>query len=172
MADPFIGEVRIFAFDFAPSGWALCDGRELTVAQNNTLFTIIGTAYGAASAGNFKLPNIIDRVVIGTGQGPALTNRTLGESGGQAEVTLLTQEMPLHTHVINANVTAPGDINVPGPSSALAVSTGGTLYQAASTGTMAPGALGFAGASAAHNNMQPSLNLFFCIALTGVYPID
>ncbi len=172
MSDPFIGEVRIFSFGFAPRGWALCDGSELTVQQNSALFGIIGTVYGTTSALTFKLPNIIDRVVIGTGQGPGLSDRTLGELGGAEEVTLLTQEMPLHTHFMRANVTAPGDINVPGTTSMLAVSTGGTLYQSTSTGTMSPAALGFTGGNVAHNNMQPSLNLFFCIALTGVYPTD
>ncbi len=167
MADPFPGEVRIFAFDFVPRYWAKCDGSALTIAQNSTLFSAIGTAYGSPAAGSYNLPNITGRVVIGAGQGPGLSLRDLGESGGAAEVTLLASETPGHTHRLRANLTDPGDVNVPSPNGGLAVSTGGTFYQGSSNGALASNALGFAGGSTAHNNMQPSLHLNFCISLTG-----
>ena len=168
MADPFPGEVRIFAFDFVPRHWAKCDGSALTTAQNPTLYGAIGTTYGSPAAGSYNLPNIIGRVVIGAGQGPGLSLRDRGETGGVAEVTLLAAQMPAHNHRLRANVTDPGDVNVPSPSGRLAVSTGGTFYQASSNGTLASNALGSTGGNTAHNNMQPSLHMNFCISLSGI----
>lgn len=170
MADPFIGEVRIFAFGFAPDGWARCDGSALARSQNSALFAILGTAYGAPSDITFGLPNLEGRTAIGAGQGPGLSNRTRGDQGGEATVTLTEQQLPAHTHRLRANVTDPGDINAPSSSSRLAVSTGGTLYQASSDGTMANTALGFTGGSMPHDNMAPSLRVNFCISLSGTYP--
>ena len=171
MADPFYAEIRLFPFNFAPKGWAFCDGQLLPISQNTALFSLLGTTYGGNGATNFALPNLQGRAAMSPGQGPGLALRDLGESGGVASVSLLESEIPAHTHTLRSQ-PAPGDTSNP-DGAGLARVIGGTPYVspgAAPLNDMAAQALGPAGGSQAHNNMQPYLALHFCIALQGVFP--
>lgn len=170
MAEPFVAEIRIFPFDFAPTGWAFCDGQLLPISQNTALFSLLGTTYGGDGRVTFRLPNLQGRAPMGPGQGPGLTPRDLGEEGGSESVTLLASEIPAHTHAVRANGLDVADTNVPSPAASFALSSGGTLYQATATATASPAAVVNAGGSQPHNNMQPYLTLSFCIALQGVFP--
>lgn len=170
MADPFVAEIRIFPFNFAPKGWAFCDGQILPLSQNTALFSLLGTTYGGNGQSNFALPNMQGNAPMHPGQGPGLSLHDLGETGGTETVSLLESEIPQHAHQLRADLADPGDTNVPGPAASLAISTGGTLYQAAQSGQMAFETLAPAGGDQPHNNMQPYLTLNFCIALQGVYP--
>jgi microcystin-dependent protein len=171
MADPFVAEIRIFPFNFAPKGWAFCDGQLLPISQNTALFSLLGTTYGGDGKSNFALPDLQGRAPMHPGQGPGLSLHDLGESGGVDTVTLIDSEMPLHPHTLNAN-GAPGDLQFPGPDRSLARSTGGNAYKTplGTTAQLAPQALTPAGGSLPHNNMQPYLTLNFNIALQGVFP--
>jgi microcystin-dependent protein len=170
MADPFVAEIRIFPFNFAPKGWAWCDGQLLPLSQNTALFSLLGTTYGGNGKSNFALPDLQGRAPMHPDQGPGLSLHDLGEAGGSETVTLLESEIPAHSHGLRANALDPADTNVPGPNAALAVSTGGTLYQTAQDTSLAPDALGTAGSDQPHNNMQPYLTFYFNIALQGVFP--
>jgi microcystin-dependent protein len=170
MADPFVAEIRIFGFNFAPRGWAFCDGQLLPLSQNTALFSLLGTTYGGNGNSNFALPNLQGRAPMQPGQGPGLSARSLGESGGEENVTLLQSQIPAHQHTLNV-VNDIGEDNGPGPTQGLARSTGGRLYGA--SGTLTPmnvSSLSPAGGSQPHNNMQPYLTMNFCIALQGVFP--
>ena len=172
MADPFVAEIRIFPFTFAPKGWAFCNGQLLPISQNTALFSLCGTYYGGDGKSTFALPNLQGQAPLGTGQGPGLSDRFLGESGGTETVTLLESEMPVHTHTARA-VTDFATVQAPGPDRALARSQNGNAYQtdtATSLAVMSPNALAPAGGSFPHNNLQPYLTLHFCIALQGVFP--
>jgi microcystin-dependent protein len=171
MADPFVAEIRIFPFNFAPKGWAFCDGQLLPLSQNTALFSLLGTTYGGNGKSNFALPDLQGRAPMHPGQGPGLSLHDLGETGGAETVTLLESEIPLHPHAMMAqNVPA----NVAAPSSAvtLARSSGGFAYQSTNPIPVAASdqMVGPAGGDAPHNNMQPYLTLYFCIALQGVFP--
>jgi microcystin-dependent protein len=173
MADPFVAEIRVFPFNFAPKGWAFCDGQLLPLSQNTALFSLLGTTYGGDGKSNFALPDLQGRASMHPGQGPGLSLHDLGEEGGSQTVTLLQSEMPAHTHSVNA-ANFPGDIQAANPAApdALARSTGGNAYQSA-TGNlvqMNPAGLPPAGGDQPHNNMQPYLTLNFNIALQGVFP--
>lgn len=170
MAEPFVAEIRIFPFNFAPRGWAFCDGQLLPISQNTALFSLVGTTYGGDGRTNFALPNLQGRVPMQQGRGPGLSNHNLGEIGGSESVTLLASQMPLHTHALRADVLDIADTNILGSGASLALSSGGALYQDASNGNMAGNALTSVGGNAPHNNLQPYLTLNFCIALQGVYP--
>jgi microcystin-dependent protein len=170
MADPFVAEIRIFPFNFAPRGWAWCNGQLLPLSQNTALFSLLGTNYGGDGKSNFALPNLQGRAPMHPGQGPGLSLHDLGENGGTETVTLLQSEIPAHPHQLRANVLDSADTNAANPNASLALSSGGTLYQAASNVTMDPNALAPAGAGQPHNNMQPYLTLYFNIALQGVFP--
>lgn len=171
MADPFVAEIRIFPFNFAPKGWAFCDGQLLPLSQNTALFSLLGTTYGGNGKSNFALPNMQGNAPMHPGQGPGLSLHDLGETGGTQFVTLLQSEMPLHPHSLSANPN-PGDNLVPGPAISLASSTGGSLYATGNPALaqMAFQSLALAGGDQPHNNMQPFLTLSFCIALQGVFP--
>ncbi|HVK27140.1 MAG TPA: tail fiber protein [Nocardioides sp.] len=169
MADPFVAEIRIFPFNFAPRGWAFCDGQLLPISQNTALFSLLGTTYGGDGKSTFALPDLQGSAPMHPGQGPGLSLHDLGEQGGSDTVTLLQSEIPAHTHTLRAS-NEPADTSAPGPASIHATSTGGTLYQATADTTLSPAALAPAGGSAPHNNMQPYLTLHFCIALQGVFP--
>ena len=169
MSDPYLGEIRSFGFNFAPRGWAQCNGQLLPIAQNTALFSILGTLYGGDGRTNFALPNLSGAVAMGSGQGNGLTPRSQGERGGSEAVTLTLGEMPVHGHAANAN---PATGNQPGPAGNFwAQDLGGSKdYGDAGTVAMAPGAIGVSGESQPHANVQPFQVLNFCIALQGIYP--
>ena len=171
MADPFVAEIRIFPFNFAPSGWAFCDGQLIPLSQNTALFALLGTTYGGNAMSNFALPNLQGQAPMHWGQGPGLSSYALGQVSGSETVTLLESEIPAHTHALRAS-TDPGDLNGPTSNRSLARSSGGYAYEnpISSLNTMAPESLAPAGADHPHNNMMPYLTLNFCIALQGVFP--
>ena len=172
MADPFVAEIRIFPFNFAPKGWAFCDGQLLPLSQNTALFSLLGTTYGGNGKSNFALPDLQGRAPMHPGQGPGLSLHDLGEQSGVETVTLLQSEMPAHTHSVMANA-AQADLQSPSPARVLARSAGGPAYQSNSSANivpMAPQALTPAGGDQPHNNLQPYLTLYFNIALQGVFP--
>jgi microcystin-dependent protein len=171
MSDPFVAEIRIFGFNFAPRGWAFCDGQILPISQNTALFSLLGTTYGGDGRSTFGLPNLQDRSPLHWGQGPGLSYYDLGEEGGAAAVTLLESEMPNHGHTLNATAFPAASRNPAG--NALARSRGDSAYQTNSSQNLAalhPSALALAGGSQPHNNLMPSLVLNFCIAMQGVFP--
>ena len=172
MADPFVAEIRIFPFNFAPKGWAWCDGQLLPLSQNTALFSLLGTTYGGNGKSNFALPDLQGRAPMHPGQGPGLSLHDLGETGGSETVTLLESEIPSHSHALMA-VNDVGEDRIPGPTEALARSTGGLLYGPAAGAplvAMAPESLAPVGGAQPHNNMMPYLTFYFCIALQGVFP--
>ena len=168
--DPFVAEIRIFPFNFAPKGWAFCDGQILPLSQNTALFSLLGTTYGGDGNSNFALPNMQGNAPMHPGQGPGLSLHDLGETGGSETVSLLESEIPSHSHNLRADVVDLADTNVPSPAASLALSSGGTLYQGTPNTQMDGQMLAPAGGDQPHNNMQPYLTLNFCIALQGVYP--
>jgi len=168
--DPFVAEIRIFPFNFAPKGWAFCDGQILPLSQNTALFSLLGTTYGGDGKSNFALPNMQGNAPMHPGQGPGLSLHDLGETGGSETVTLLQSEIPSHAHAMRGDVLDPADTNVVSSNASYAQSTGGTLYQAAANVNLSDQALAPAGGDQPHNNMQPYLTLNFCIALQGVFP--
>jgi microcystin-dependent protein len=169
MADPFVAEIRIFPFNFAPKGWAFCDGQLLPISQNTALFSLLGTTYGGDGKSTFALPDLEGRAPMHPGQGPGLSLHDLGETGGSETVTLLESEIPLHAHTINASE---GDGTETSPDQQLfATGIGISMYQAPGPLVqLNPAAMAPAGGDAPHNNMQPYLTLNFCIALQGVFP--
>jgi microcystin-dependent protein len=172
VADPFVAEIRIFPFNFAPKGWAWCDGQLMPLSQNTALFSLLGTTYGGNGKSNFALPDLQGRVPMHPGQGPGLSLHDLGEMGGSDTVTLLESEIPAHSHSLMAS-TQPGEDPTPDPSEALGRSVGASLYQTVVNTNLvqlSPGALAPAGGDAPHNNLQPYLTFYFCIALQGVFP--
>jgi microcystin-dependent protein len=169
VADPFLAEIRIFPFNFAPRGWAWCDGQQLPISQNTALFSLLGTSYGGDGKSTFALPDLRGRVPIHVGQGPGLSPYDIGQPGGADAVTLLVSEIPQHTHTAKADTGDPADTTTPGPTVSFA-QAGAALYQPAPNTSMASQALAPAGGSLPHNNLMPHLNLYFNIALQGVFP--
>lgn len=172
MADPFVAEIRIFPFNFAPRGWAWCDGQLLPLSQNTALFSLLGTTYGGNGKSNFALPDLQGRAPMHPGQGPGLSLHDLGETGGSETVSLLESEIPSHAHVMRASADA-ADNNLPaGRTIAKPLGRGNNLF----TTTLSPlspmnsNMLAPAGGDQPHNNMQPYLTFYFCIALQGVFP--
>ena len=173
MSTPFLAEVRIWALNFAPGGWAFCNGQILSIQQNTALFSILGTNFGGNGTNNFALPNLQDRVVCGAGQGPGLSQYEVGETTGTSTVTLLQNQMATHTHALkSANGT--GKTGVPSTSVYVGDSGPGEAYSdsyATALTAMSPQAIGFAGSTPLpHNNVQPGLGLSFSIALQGIFP--
>lgn len=171
MAEAFIGEIRLFGFNFAPIGWATCDGQTLSINQNQALFALIGTIYGGDGVSNFKLPDFRGRVM--THRNPSDPNFQEGKPGGNEGVALnSTAQLPQHSHALLAN-SATGSLNTPQGNVLAAVEDSAKLAYAdtkAPPNTLAPGSLSPSGGSAPHNNMQPSLIINYCIALTGYFP--
>jgi microcystin-dependent protein len=174
MSDPFLGEIRIFGGNFAPNDWAFCNGQIMSIAQNNALFSLLGTIYGGDGIQTFALPDLRGRVPLSFGQGPGLSSYSQGEASGTETVTLISTQMPSHIHALNASgVSAeqPSPLN-----NTLAVVNDGTRtsyngYTAtAPTGAMAPTSIGTSGGNQPHPNMQPYLCVNFIIALQGIYP--
>jgi microcystin-dependent protein len=181
MANPFVAEIRIVPFNFPPTGWALCNGQLLPLSQNTALFSLLGTTYGGDGQSTFALPNLQGMAPMQPGQGAGLSLRDLGESGGEPFVTLLTSEMPLHNHSLQATVATGTSANPSGNQLALASAGGGKQgaasvvnYYSTNTGspnaTLNPSATSVAGGSQPHNNLMPYLVLNYIIALQGVYP--
>ena len=170
MADPFVAEVRIFGFNFAPKGWATCDGQILPLSQNTALFSLLGTTYGGDGKSNFALPNLAGMTCVDRGQGQGLSERFQGEESGEDFVTLLDSEMPLHSHALNASFDTATEVSP--NQQAVAVGSAISIYgpNNAPVANLAFQALTPAGGSLPHNNDMPSLVLNFCIALQGVYP--
>ena len=162
MAEPFLSEIRIMSFVFAPKGWALCNGQLLPINQNQALFSLLGTTYGGDGRVNFALPDLRSRTPIHVGSG-----HTLGERGGEQAHTLSIAELPTHTHVANGT-NANGSAAVPG--GALLGAFNNAYAQLANLTSINPGTISPAGGSQAHLNMQPFLVLSFCIALQGIFP--
>jgi microcystin-dependent protein len=181
MSDFFVGEIEMFGFGFAPKGWALCNGQLLPIAQNQALFSLLGTTFGGDGIRTFALPNLQGRTPVGQGNGPGLTPRVLGQAFGEEQHTLLNSENPMHNHAVNA-IAKPNLANntdVPSPNQFLAQTstTGGAqfgttnLYVADKSpqALMNPGAVGVTGGNP-HSNLMPLLTVNFCIALTGIFP--
>jgi microcystin-dependent protein len=172
MADPFVAEIRILGSNFAPKGWAFCDGQILPISQNTALFSLLGTTYGGDGKSTFALPDLQGRVPMHPGQGPGLSLHDLGEEAGADTVTLLVSEIPTHAHTVGVSPD-PGEIATPGTNLSLARAAGGQSYQTttnANLTTMAQQTLPPQGGDQPHNNLMPYLTLNFCIALQGVFP--
>jgi microcystin-dependent protein len=163
MAEPFLSEIRIFSFVFAPKGWALCNGQLLPINQNQALFSLLGTNYGGDGRVNFALPDLRGRTPIHTGAGHQLASR----AGEQAH-TLSIAELPAHTHLVQASTAAQG--GDPVPTGRFLGGATNMYHSPASLTTTNPGNVTNAGGSQAHLNMQPFLTLSFCIALQGIFP--
>jgi microcystin-dependent protein len=164
MAEPFLSEIRIMSFVFAPKGWALCNGQLLPINQNQALFSLLGTTYGGDGRVNFALPDLRSRVPIHVGSG-----HTLGERGGEQSHTLSIAEIPTHTHVLSGSSAAASAV-IPTNTVVFAQPPFEIYRPASSLGAMKAGTVGNAGGSQAHLNMQPFLTLSFCIALQGIFP--
>ncbi|NYF80594.1 phage tail protein [Granulicella arctica] len=176
MSEPFVGEIRVAGFNFAPVGWALCQGQLLPISQNTALFSLLGTFYGGNGTSNFALPNLQGSIAIGMGQGAGLSVYDLGEVGGESVVTLNTQQMSPHSHTLPVSGAA-GRVSAPSPSSFLGATGRGvkgiyasSAQQASSPVNMASSAVVSTGGGQAHNNMGPYLVLNYIIALQGVFP--
>lgn len=177
MADPFLGEIRMTGFNFAPNGWALCNGQLLAISQNAALFSLLGTMYGGNGVQTFGLPNLQGRVPIHQGTGLGLSPYAVGEIGGSENVTLLTTQMPAHNHLMGVSNQSGA---VADPTNAiLAQGNSGSgrapvavsdYVSTAATGTLAPTAIQPAGGSQPHSNIQPFLCVNFIIALQGIFP--
>ncbi|MDQ1708523.1 MAG: hypothetical protein QOJ88_1734 [Pyrinomonadaceae bacterium] len=174
MADPFVAEIRIFPFNFPPTGWAFCDGQLMPISQNTALFSLLGTTYGGDGKSTFALPDLQGRSPMHPGQGPGLSLHDLGEEGGSETVSLLPTEIPAHAHNVGRATEANGDSVTP-VGSIWAQTPGGrgsifTYAPAPATAVMNANAIKPTGGGQPHNNMQPYLTLNFCIALQGVFP--
>jgi microcystin-dependent protein len=174
MADPFVAEIRIFPFNFAPKGWAFCDGQLLPISQNTALFSLLGTTYGGDGKSTFALPDLQGRAPMHPGQGQGLSLHDLGEESGSESVTLLNSEIPVHNHTVGRALDQPGNVMTPVGS---IWAQGGTARAVVNvynpgppTAAMKADVIQPTGGSLPHNNMQPYLTLNFCIALQGVFP--
>ncbi|MBV9772506.1 MAG: phage tail protein [Gemmatimonadetes bacterium] len=167
--DPFVAEIRIFPFNFAPKGWAWCNGQILPISQNTALFSLLGTTYGGDGKSTFALPNLQGSAPMHPGQGPGLSLHDLGETGGSETVSLLESEIPAHSHALMsqgnpANSKNPSGNSLARPVGGLTYTTPGTLVN------MSPMMYAPAGGDQPHNNMMPYLTFYFNIALQGVFP--
>jgi microcystin-dependent protein len=170
MADPFVAEIRIFPFNFAPKGWAWCNGQLLPISQNTALFSLLGTTYGGDGKSNFALPDLQGRAPMHPGQGSGLSLHDLGETSGSETVTLLESEIPAHSHAVSGS-NGPANLQSPAADRVLGRANNNVyLDNPGNLVSMAPQSLAPAGGDQPHNNMMPYLTLFFCIALQGVFP--
>jgi microcystin-dependent protein len=179
MTDQFVAEIRIFPFNFAPKGWAMCAGQLIPISQNTALFSLLGTTYGGDGKSTFALPNLQGRVPIQQGQGPGLSLYDLGQVAGEEAVTLLQTEMPQHNHGFSASTaqgstaSSNGGQLAKGLAGSKTQSNVGNLYSTAlgnATTPLSPTAMGLTGGNLPHNNLMPYLTLNYCIALQGIYP--
>ena len=172
MADPFVAEIRIFAGNFAPTGWATCDGQLLPISQNTALFSLLGTYYGGDGKSTFALPNLQGSSPMHQGTSTTGTEYFLGQQGGEQTVTLLQSEMAVHTHTVSASPQPANQLG-PAPTEVLATSQDGFGYQTNTSQNlvqMDPNSISVTGSDFPHNNMQPFLTLLFIIAMQGVFP--
>jgi len=175
MANPFVAEIRIFGFNFAPKGWAFCNGQLMPISQNTALFSLLGTTYGGDGKSTFALPDMQGNTPMhigGNQPGPGLSLHDLGEMSGSQNVSLIESEIPIHTHSMMATIQ-PGEDPAPSPQEILGRSTGASLYQnntSSNVVQLGAAALSATGGSLPHNNMMPYLTMNFCIALQGVFP--
>jgi microcystin-dependent protein len=174
MSDVFLAEIRIFPFNFAPNGWAMCDGQILPISQNTALFSLLGTQYGGDGKSTFALPNLQGRAPMFYGQGPGLSQHFIGETGGEPAVTLNVAEMPAHNHASNGDTSTATSTSPFGNLPAIPAVNPRLLHNMYTSTTqnvpMLAGNALPAGSSLPHNNLQPYLVLNFCIALQGIYP--
>jgi microcystin-dependent protein len=169
MSQPYVGEIRLFAGNFAPNGWALCQGQLVDIADNDTLYNLIGTTYGGDGQTTFALPDLRGRVPVHQGQGPGLSSRTLSQTGGTENVTLQTGQTPSHRHAVHAS-TAAATVATPSDA-ALAVTTAASYGPSPAATTMAASAIGSVwGSSQPHENMAPTLTVNYIISLYGIFP--
>lgn len=169
MSEPFVGEIRMFAGNFAPRGWAFCDGQLLAVSQNDALFSLYGTIYGGDGRTTFGLPDLRGRIPLHHGQGPGLSSRRLGSKGGSENETLTTNQLASHTHDFNANKT-PASTSAP-QGKVLAEGVGVRFYRTESqTESLASATIAHTGGSRSHTNLMPTLCIHFIVALFGIYP--
>jgi microcystin-dependent protein len=168
MSEPFLGEIAIFGFNFAPRGWAMCNGQILPISQNTALFSLLGTTYGGNGQTTFALPDLRSRVPVHEGQGPGLSSYDLGQTGGSENVTLTTPQLPLHTHGFTVNASSAATSKSPAGNNPAAFGT--VAYGSTADLQMGPDTTSPTGDSAPHNNVQPYLTLNFCIALEGIFP--
>ena len=179
MSTPYVGQIMMFGGSFAPRGYAFCNGQSLPISQNTTLYSLIGTTYGGNGTTTFNLPNLVSRLPVHMGTGLGLSSYVLGQSGGQENVTITTQTMPAHTHILNAtqtqaNATNVGNSVLPGKPTA---GSSPRFYASQPQGqppltldVMAAGVVSMVGGSQPHTNMMPSLCITFVISLVGIYP--
>jgi microcystin-dependent protein len=170
MAEAYLGELRLFPYNFAPSGWAMANGQILSIAQNTALFSLLGTTYGGNGTTTFQLPDMRGRVPVSQGQGVGLSPYVLGETLGVETVTLNTAEIPAHTHAVNANGAKGNESSPIGSFPAADASEITAEYSRGSSGTMNANMIANAGGSQPHENRQPTLVLTWCIALQGIFP--
>jgi microcystin-dependent protein len=177
VSDQYLGEIRTFPFNFAPQGWALCNGQLLSIAQNTALFSLVGTSFGGNGTTTFGLPNLQGSFAMHWGQGVGLSPYVIGQAGGEANVTLLSTQMPSHNHLVNCTATdgtaSPAETVAGQPVAQFG--GGGRGRQPAyaagpATVSMSASAVTQAGGSQPHNNMPPYLTVNFCIALVGIFP--
>lgn len=169
MAQPFVGEIRMFAGNFAPAGWMFCEGQLLPISENETLFQLIGTTYGGDGQVTFGLPDLRGRLPIHQGNGPGLPNFILAENGGSEEVTLTTNQIPLHTHPLLGSTDVASTVN-PGGNAIGTPLTATPFFAAPPNVALAPQSIGSVGGSQPHNNFQPYLCVDFIISLFGIFP--
>ncbi|MDO7843142.1 phage tail protein [Sphingomonas immobilis] len=175
MSEPYIGEIRLVGFSFAPASWALCEGQILSIAQNSALFSILGTTYGGNGQTTFQLPDLRGRAAMHWGTGPGLTNRVLGEVSGVDTVTLNSQQMPAHLHQLvggTVGTAVAQKVATPASNVMFGQSNQGAAYSTATTPPvlMSPSAIGSQGGSQPHTNIQPRLRLRYIICLQGIFP--
>jgi len=172
MSSPFVAEIRMWACNFAPTGWAFCNGQLLPISQNTALFSLLGTFYGGDGKSTFALPNLQGSAALSQGQGSGLSDYFVGQQSGVEFVTLLQTEIPIHNHFLQGQNAHLGTLPAANPSQAPAKSAGGNSYTDQTTNLVQMNfqSLGIAGGSLPHNNMQPYLCVNFCIAMQGVFP--
>ncbi|MBT2747288.1 MULTISPECIES: tail fiber protein [unclassified Lysobacter] len=173
MSQPFVGEIRLFAFGRTPTGWFACNGAAVSIAEQEVLFTLIGTTYGGDGQTTFNLPDLRGRVPIHQGTGPGLSNYVIGQRSGSESVTLIGNQMPSHTHTLLATTSA-ATANAPAPNLQLGALSGDTMYVTDITGLdpipMAANCISSAGNNQPHGNTMPTLTVQYCIAWAGIFP--
>ncbi len=170
--ESYVGQIMLFGFNFAPYGWAICDGSHLSIADYEVLYSLIGTTYGGDGSTTFALPDLRGRVPIHMGQGPGLTDRQLGEKAGTEQVTLQVSQLPTHNHLLEVSSMAEGSTGTPGPAVVFGVSSAAKIYApTAGRASVTPAdPIGFTGDGRPHDNMMPTLVANYCISLYGDFP--